>query len=121
MTEPRAWARVLPKGAHLLRRGAWYPVANDRTPQLLVLAVGKRTVPVPRDLVQVREQRPELWSIVVRAPADPNIERGTERDLGPIYAVCPICAYRTRLSEEPGDMHCPRCDRAYAVEWDETC
>lgn len=121
MTPPVAWARPLPVGVHLLRRGAWYRVVNDNGPELLIVDVAKRNIPVPRERVQLRRDKPDRWSIVVRNATDPNATRGTTSDLGPVYAVCPGCAYRAPLSDDPAEMACPECHRTYPVEWSETC
>lgn len=122
MTHPRGWARPLPTGVHLLRRGAWYRVVNDNGPELLIIEVAKRTIPVPRERVEMRKEVPDRWSIVVRsAAADPNATRSTSTDLGPVYAVCPGCAFRAPLAGDAADMQCPECGRRYPVEWNETC
>lgn len=115
------WARVRPPGAHLLRRGAWYPVVNSRSSKLVVLQIERRNVAVLRHSVEMRDEKPDSFSVVKRAPFEPNPVRGSPLDLGPIYAVCPSSRARVRLTGHPSFMDCPVCCLEHAVAWEEDC
>lgn len=120
--QPKKWARVRKTGAHGLRRGAWYPVVNDARPDLVVLDVNKKNIPVPRDLLDVRQQRPALWSVVEWQDRQRGSDRATEANLGSVYAVCPACKARSQL--EPADaqhMVCPKCGGDFEVDWVQPC
>lgn len=115
------WARVRPPGAHLLRRGAWYPVVNSNGRGLVILNVGHRNIPVLRAALEIRRSRSDHFSVVMRRPGDPNPARGTPGDLGLTYAVCPCSSARVRLAGQPLQLVCPRCGNEHLVEWGESC
>ncbi|MBE0591823.1 MAG: hypothetical protein IH616_05410 [Gemmatimonadales bacterium] len=122
MKSSELWARVKRLGAHGLRRGAWYPVVNEVTAEMLVVDVAKQNVPVPRQLVDVSERAPGRWSIVSRNSAEPGAERINAAGHPLEYAVCPGC--RSRVPFGPGrpeEMQCPNCQRRYPVDWDDRC
>ncbi len=122
VSEPSAtWARVRPPGASNLRRGAWYPVLDDGASPIAILDVHARKMPVPRHRLEIRGDTPDRFSIVSRAPEDPNPVRGTSADLGLVYAVCPSCSTRARLSGRPDDLRCETCGQRYGVDWDALC
>jgi len=116
------WARVKQLGAHGLRRGAWYPVVNEVTSEMLLVDVAKENVPVPRQLVDVSEQAPNRWSIVVRSPSEPGAA-GVSAAGHPLeYAVCPACRSRVPFgSDHPAEMRCPNCRGLYRINWDDHC
>ncbi len=131
MKQPIGWARV--KGpsevnvgsqdhvAATLRRGAWYPVVQDDASQTVVLGVSRAELPVPREALQIRRHQSERFSVVARAPDDPNPVRGTPADLGPSYAVCPTTRSRVRLTEQTDSLECPRCAADHPIAWDQLC
>ncbi len=121
MKETIGWARVKSPGAYGLRRGVWYPVVDDDASTGVLLDISLRTITIPRNILQIRRHQPERFSVVVRLPEDPNPVRGTPRDLGPTYAVCPSSGSRVRLSGHPDHLHCPSCHHLYAVAWDDEC
>ncbi len=121
MKQPLGWARVKPNGAHLMRRGAWYPVVNDNAATLVVLDVARQNIAVPRDLLDLRRHRPERFSVVVKEISDPNPVRGTVSDLGLTYAVCPLSRSRIRLNGHPDELECPDCGYRHQVAWEERC
>ncbi len=120
--QPKKWARVRKTGAHGLRRGAWYPVVNESRADLVVLDVNKKNIPVPRDLLELREERPAMWSVVEWADRQRGAHQATRANYGHVYAVCPSCKARCRL--EPSDaqeMVCPNCGGEFGVDWTEPC
>src|SRR5438552_3892763 len=52
--QAKGWARVGRAGAHLLRRGAWYPVVRISSSHIVVLDVNRRNVPVDRRFLEIR-------------------------------------------------------------------
>ncbi len=119
--KPLGWARVTRTGAHILRRGAWYPVLNDARTNIIILEVGRRNVAVSRPLVQVRRHQPDRWSVVVRAPDELANGRAAALQVHAIYAVCPACRGRATLLGRPEHLRCPECMNLFSVAWDETC
>ncbi len=116
------WARVRPPGAYSLRRGAWYPIIDDGgTDSEVVLYLGHRRVVIPRRNVQIRQDRPVCFSVVVRSPEDPNPVRGTPEDLGLSYAVCPLSHTRVRLPAHADLLECPTCGYQFPIAWDDVC
>ena len=108
MKSSELWARVKQLGAHGLRRGAWYPVVNEVTDEML--------------LVDVSERAPRRWSIVVRSPSEPGAERISAAGHPLEYAVCPGCRSRVPLGPaRPDEMDCPNCQRRYPIDWANRC
>lgn len=118
---PKKWARVKTAGAHGLRRGAWYPVVNDSKPNLVVLDVAKRNVPVDRTILDFSESLPARWSVVHRRPTDPASKRASDANMDPTYVVCPKC--RGRSNVKPGDtaLQCPDCGGEFGIDWENPC
>jgi len=56
--QAKGWARVGRPGAHLLRRGAWYPVVRISSSHIVVLDVNRRNVPVDRRFLEIRYHPP---------------------------------------------------------------
>lgn len=115
------WARVVRDGVYPLRRGAWYPVVNDKALRLVIVDVGRKNVAVPRERLMVRRHRPEHWSLVLRRPNDANPVRGTGQDLGSLYAVCPISRTRVRVQGRPVLLGCPDCGHRADLDWEDLC
>lgn len=115
------WARVRPPGAHYLRRGAWYPVVNDRASTLIVLDVARRNVAVTRDAVELRSDAPDRFSVVIRSPCDPKQGRINGRELGLTYAVCPHTRARVPFQGRPARLDCPVCNEEHLMDWDLPC
>lgn len=115
------WARVRPVGAHYLRRGAWYPVVNDRSSSLVVLDVARRNVAVCREAVELRPDIPDQFSVVIRSPADPRLGRINGKELGLTYAVCPFTRVRVPFEGRPDRLHCPVCNAEHSLDWDVPC
>ncbi|HKW40607.1 MAG TPA: hypothetical protein VJN39_05100 [Gemmatimonadales bacterium] len=104
-----------------LRHGAWYPVVSSGD-RRVVLDVSGEQVPVPHEMVELRDKRPDRFTVVYRTHDDPNPARGTRGDLGRRYGVCPRCASRVLLRGHviPAVTSCPRCRHQGIVAWWET-
>ena len=116
----RKWARVKRAGAHGLRRGAWYPVLNDR-PTIVVLDVAKRAVPMDRSLLDFRDRPPDSWSVVENDPASSAGRRASESSLTWTYGVCPHCRERQNLEPGVSPLRCEDCGETSPVDWENTC
>ncbi len=121
MKKNLGWAQARLARAHVMRSGAWYQVVNDKDPALVVLDVARRNVAMPRDLLQISQQRPEQFSVVARSPGYHSEERGISDDVGAParYAVCPMSATRVQFSGHPEQLECPRCGHRGRVNWEE--
>jgi hypothetical protein len=109
-------------GAHNLRRGAWYPVVNDSNSRIVILDVSKRNVPIPRESVELSEEKPLRWSVVRFDPAKPVPARISQQNLPLIYAVCAFCRARSvELEESTTSLKCQECGREAPVDWDDPC
>ena len=119
---PKKWARVKLSGAHNLRRGAWYPVVNDSNPKIVVLDVAKRNVPVPRESVELANDRPDKWSVVKFDADKPVPARISHEHLPLTYAVCPRCRARSvEVYDETAMLTCGECGKEAPVDWDNPC
>jgi hypothetical protein len=114
----RLWAVARPNTRPMLRSGAWYPVIAQG--EELVLEVRHRPVTLPKHLVELREDRPRKFTVVYRGRSEKNPARGTRRDLGHKYAVCPASGHRILISGEPSHVQCPGCGYQGEVAWHET-
>lgn len=101
-----------------MRLGAWYQIVNDKTPTMVVLDIARRNVAVPRDFVDIKREVPEQFSVVSRSPDDPNPAKGTQHDLGTLYAVCPSSGTRVALEGQPEHLECPSCGHLHRVDWE---
>lgn len=120
MPQAPAWARLYAAARPFCRptprTGAWYPVVRDIGSRL-VIQVSQRRVAIARQLLEVRDARPERFSVVRRTAADPNPAKGTSADLGRTYAVCPSCEARIRLFGEAATLTCRQCGHHGDVAW----
>ncbi|MGH7548490.1 MAG: hypothetical protein ACREMM_09980 [Gemmatimonadales bacterium] len=124
MSKPLGWGRVWAAGppfdaSPMPRQGAWYPIVSTGSTRI-VLEVKGRRVAVPNDLIEIRKQRPERFTVVYRAVNSSNPVLGTRADLGRIYAVCPVSGTRVRLIGHPRETKCPECGHRGEVAWWET-
>jgi hypothetical protein len=120
------WARCTDSVADVLRRGAWYPIVEQSADGHLVVEVRGRGVRLARADLNVREDPPERWSIVVRTGAHhPTLDRrslnGRGRELVSTYAVCPHCHERRDFAGLPPNLACTRCGATSPVDWSGTC
>jgi ribosomal protein S27AE len=115
------WARVCRSEAHGLRRGAWYPVVGDADNSLVILDVNKSNRPASRASLEIRDNKPEHWSVVRRDPDQEAAQRASSAKLGPVYAVCPNCRERVVLAGREETYRCPECGAEYPVDWENPC
>src|SRR3989442_12422380 len=99
--QAKGWARVGRAGAHLLRRGAWYPVVRISSSHIVVLDVNRRNVPVDRRFLEIRYHPPERWSIVRCEPRE--IQRGG-RPFPLTYGVCPSFRHRQAVDRDAEEL-----------------
>lgn len=127
MEQPIGWARVWfaakreEDDESLLRQGAWYPVMSSGVTRAVLDVSGRRVV-VPQEALEVRDKRPDRFTVVYRTHEDPNPARGTRSDLGNRYGVCPACATRVlfRGGIIPAVAKCRQCGHEGIVAWWET-
>lgn len=125
LEHPVAWARLWaianpPRTRPMLRTGAWYPVvATDPTAEVVV-SVRHREVRLPARLFEMRKDRPRRFTVVCRSKHERNPARGTRRDLGHKYAVCPASGHRIPLRGMPTVLECPGCAYRGEIAWHET-
>lgn len=117
------WGRLYPIAkpftSPMLRHGAWYLVVDDLGRRVVVVVKGRR-VAVPRHLLEIRERRPDRFTVVYRAKDEANPAYGTSANVGRIYAVCPESGCRVTLWGEPDRLICPKCGHQGEVAWWET-
>ena len=110
MPDAPQWAQVKTDMNLRLRRGAWHLVTR-MTGQHVVIEVNRRTVTVPKELLQIRPTRPDEWA-VVRRPLDAvDLPLGW----GDRYAVCPGCGARAPLGGTASRMRCTRCGGEFEI------
>lgn len=114
--QAKGWARVGKPGAHLLRRGAWYPVVRISSSHIVVLDVNRRNVPVDRRFLEIRYHPPDRWSIVRCEPRE--IQR-VGRIFPLTYAVCPTCRHREAFPADAKELTCERCKKTALLAWEE--
>jgi len=105
----------------LLRQGAWYPIVSSGVTRAVLEVSGQR-VTVPQEALEVRNKRPDKFTVVYRTREDPNPARGTRADAGRRYGVCPRCATRLpfRNNVIPAVASCQQCGHQGIVAWWET-
>ena len=104
---PSKWARVSRSEAYGLRRGAWYPVVSESSSSLVVLDVNKENRPANRSSLEIRDEKPEIWSVVRREPNQAAAQRASNASLGPVYGVCPGCRARILMTQRDETFACP--------------
>lgn len=115
----RLWAISRPDAEPMPRQGAWYPVVNE-TNAVVVVEVRRKHTTIPRHLVEIRDRRPERFTVVYRARNAYNPAEGTRADLGRMYGVCPTCGRRLRLFGRPQNATCSSCGHDGEIAWWET-
>ena len=115
------WARCTDNVADVLRRGAWYPIVEESNDGHLVVEVRGRGVRLARADLNVREDPPDRWSIVVRTGVLRPTLDGRGREVVSTYAVCPHCHERRDFTGNPPNLACTRCGATSPVDWSSTC
>ncbi len=114
----RPWSIAKPFARPSPRAGAWYPVVAEADATRVVLEIRGKKVAVHRHLVEIREQRPDKFTVVNRPKADQDAQAGG--DLGRRYAVCPSCNARVPLWADPPRLTCGTCQHEGEVAYWET-
>lgn len=115
------WARCTDSVADVLRRGAWYPIAEESADGHVVVDVYGRHIRLSSDDVSVRREPPDRWSVVVRTGVLRPTLGGQGREVVNTYAVCPHCHQREDFSGKPAVLTCPHCSKTSEVDWSKTC
>ncbi len=111
----RGWATGAPGVADVLRRGAWYPVLEEGPDNSVLIEVDHMPMRFRREEVRVREERPDMWSVVTRTGVMRPTLAGPKMVTS--YAVCPDCTGRQEFEGQPETLMCVRCRRAAKVDW----
>ncbi|MFI5279372.1 MAG: hypothetical protein ACHQU1_02665 [Gemmatimonadales bacterium] len=114
----RPWAIAKPFLVPSPRAGAWYPIVADATENRVVLEILGKKVAVHRHLVEIRERRPDKFTVVNRLKAD--VDPDANGGIGKHYAVCPSCNARVPLFAEPPSLTCGTCQHTGQVAYWET-
>jgi len=114
----RPWASAHPFARPMPRTGAWYPVVADAGDQRAVLMINGKKVAIRKQLLEIRPERPKVFTGVVRSrttvAAVEYLRRG-ERDS--VYAVCPMCAERVPAGRNDPVVTCPACNHRDQILW----
>lgn len=113
----RPWATARPFAKPTPRTGAWYPIVGEADDNRVVLEIRGKRVAVLRRLLEIRPDRPTWFSAVVRARGTEHPAAGTPQDLGRVYAVCPACGTRVRVSQDQIGALCPDCGHRGEIAW----
>ncbi len=117
----RLWATARPFARPTPRAGAWYPVVGEASSGRVVLEVRGRRVAVQRRFLEIRPDRPNVFTVVVRTRGSVRMtERGEGAQGERVYAVCPYCTTRVRVLQDQPAVTCSRCGHRGAVAWWET-
>lgn len=123
-TEPMGWARIWatarPFARPMPRAGAWYPVVGEASGERAVLQVRGKRVAILRRLLEVRPQRPEVFTVVVRPREDAGTPATRGAPIQRIYAVCPTCNQRVRVLQRQPMARCAACGHRAQIAWWET-
>jgi hypothetical protein len=124
-TEPTGWARVWatahPFARPMPRAGAWYPVVGGASGDRAVLEIGGRRVAVRKTLLEIRSERPKVFTVVVRSrEAAATLLASPGSGVARVYAVCPACAQRVPVVENQVAATCAKCGHEAEIAWWET-
>ncbi len=121
--DPIGWARVWPTARPFARpvprAGAWYPVLGETSGERAVLVIRGKRVAIQKRLLEIRPDRPEVFTVVVRS----REEAATPAPGAPIarvYAVCPACSQRVQVVDQQTLATCPKCGHEAEVAWWDT-
>jgi hypothetical protein len=103
------------------RAGAWYPVVGEASGERAVLEVRGKRVAVRKTLLEIRSERPKVFTVVVRSrEADSALSATLGHEMARIYAVCPACAQRVPVVEDQVATTCATCGHEAEIAWWET-
>ena len=117
----RLWATARPFARPTPRAGAWYAVVGDASGERAVLEVRGRRVAVLKKFLEIRSDRPRVFTVVVRSRETAETVRETlGTSIMRVYAVCPECTERVRVLENQAMATCGKCGHRGEVAWWET-
>ena len=117
----RVWAAARPFARPMPRAGAWYPVVGEASGNRVVLQVRGKRVAVQKNLVEIRNEQPQSFTVVIRSRATiAELREAHGRDVDRVYAVCPACATRVHVLEAQEMATCAQCGHLAKVAWGET-
>lgn len=117
----RLWATAHPFARPMPRAGAWYPVVGEASGERAVLEVRGRRVAVRKTLLEIRSERPKVFTVVVRSrEADSALVATLGHEMARVYAVCPACAERVQVVENQVAATCATCGHQAEIAWWET-
>jgi hypothetical protein len=116
----RLWATARPFARPMPRAGAWYAVVGETTMDRAVLVVRGRRVAVHRQFLEIRPDRPRVFTVVVRTRTTTDSAKNDRGAIGRIYAVCPVCTARVHVVADQPMAVCPTCGNQAEVAWWET-
>jgi hypothetical protein len=102
------------------RAGAWYAVVGETTQDRAVLEVRGKRVAVRKDLLEIRPDRPKVFTLVVRSRATMDAVQPGRSSIERIYAVCPACSARVHVAANQPMASCHQCGNHAEVAWWET-
>jgi len=102
------------------RAGAWYAVVGETTEDRAVLEVRGKRVAVHRRFLEIRPDRPRVFTVVVRSRATMDAVIAAGGSIDRIYAVCPACTARVHVVTDQSMATCPKCGNHADVAWWET-
>lgn len=123
--EPIGWARIWatahPFARPVPRAGAWYPVVGEASGERAVLEVRGKRVAILKRLLEIRPDRPRVFTVVVQSretAATLSATLGSE--IRRVYAVCPACTQRVSVLENQEMATCTKCGHRAEIAWWET-
>jgi hypothetical protein len=102
------------------RAGAWYPVVGETTADRVVIEVRGKRVAVHKEYLEIRPDRPKVFTVVVRSRATVDAVKPDRGSIDRIYAVCPACSSRVNVVAGQPMASCHRCGNHAEVAWWET-
>jgi hypothetical protein len=116
----RLWATARPFARPMPRAGAWYAVVGETSEDRAVLLVRGKRVAVHKKFLELRPDRPKVFTVVVRSRATMDSVKTARGSIDRIYAVCPACTTRVHVVPDQSMATCPECEHRAEVAWWET-
>jgi len=113
----RVWSAAHPFARPAPRAGAWYPVLGAASGERVVLEIGGKHVAIQKRLLEIRDERPKVFTVIVRS-LDAPVVAGAP--ISRVYAVCPACGQRVHVLDKQTQALCPHCGHQAEVAWWET-
>jgi len=117
----RLWATAHAFARPMPRAGAWYPVVGEASGERAVLEIRGRRVAIRKTLLEIRPERPKVFTVVVRSrEAAAALAATPGAEIARIYAVCPACGQRAAVVEDQVAATCAKCGHQAEIAWWET-